>query len=193
MSIIKRTADLVYTFRFLTLLVTPFEKTEAYKKGIIDEKGKRRKDYSVSTMQGRQDLKDYYTPFHRLVFNIKRLIPAGRIGTYAAALYLIKEKFGVSENKLVEGLKKAGVDVTDLIAEENQWFVLPNGELSPGVYTLKYERIVDNVAAPEVNPKDRIMVIECAPIGDFFGVNIYEALHMRTKQKIYITSHEIFK
>jgi len=37
------------------------------------------------------------------------------------------------------------------------------------------------------------MVIECAPVGDFFGVNIYEARHIRTKQKIYITSHEILK
>ena len=41
MGVIKRAADLVYTFRFLKLLVTPFEKTDAYRMGIIDEKGKK--------------------------------------------------------------------------------------------------------------------------------------------------------
>ena len=43
MGIIKRAADLVYTFRFLKLLVTSFDKTAAFKLGIIDEKGKRLK------------------------------------------------------------------------------------------------------------------------------------------------------
>ena len=43
MSIITRTADLFYTFRFLKILTTPFEKTDAYKLGIIDDKGKRDK------------------------------------------------------------------------------------------------------------------------------------------------------
>ena len=40
MSILKRAADLVYTFRFLKLLVTPFNKTKAFELGIIDENGK---------------------------------------------------------------------------------------------------------------------------------------------------------
>ena len=43
MGMIKRAADLVYTFRFLTLLVTPFEKTEAFKLGILDKNGKKLK------------------------------------------------------------------------------------------------------------------------------------------------------
>lgn len=193
MAVIKQTADLIYTFRFLTLLVTPFDKTKAYEKGIIDEKGKKRKDYSMNTIQARQDYREFYTPFHRLVFNIKRLIPAGRIGTYAAALYLISEKFGIPEKKIMKGLKDSGVDIADLIAEENMWFVLENGELSPGTYILKHERIVDNIAAPEVNPKDRVRVDNGKPVGEFFGINIYEAKHIRSKQTIYITSHEISK
>ena len=32
--------DAFITFRFLKLLVTPFNKTEAFKLGIIDERGK---------------------------------------------------------------------------------------------------------------------------------------------------------
>ena len=36
-----RAIDLFVTYRFIKLLVTPFEKTEAFKLGIIDEKGAR--------------------------------------------------------------------------------------------------------------------------------------------------------
>ena len=36
-----RAIDLFVTYRFIKLLVTPFEKTEAFKLGIIDKDGKR--------------------------------------------------------------------------------------------------------------------------------------------------------
>ena len=36
-----RAIDLFVTYRFIKLLVTPFEKTDAYKLGIIDENGNR--------------------------------------------------------------------------------------------------------------------------------------------------------
>ena len=69
MSIIKRGADLVYTFRFLKLLTTEFKDTDAYKLGIIDEKGKRTRETIRNS-----EMASAYTPFHRLVFNIKKLM-----------------------------------------------------------------------------------------------------------------------
>ena len=36
-----RAIDLFVTYRFIKLLVTPFEKTDAFKLGIIDEDGNR--------------------------------------------------------------------------------------------------------------------------------------------------------
>ena len=36
-----RAIDLFVTYRFLKLLTTPFEKTDAFKLGIIDENGNR--------------------------------------------------------------------------------------------------------------------------------------------------------
>ena len=36
-----RAIDLFVTYRFIKLLVTPFDKTEAFKLGIIDKDGKR--------------------------------------------------------------------------------------------------------------------------------------------------------
>ena len=53
MGIIKRAGDLVYTFRFLRLLTTPFEETEAFKRGIIDKDGKRLKSFTLNTMDNR--------------------------------------------------------------------------------------------------------------------------------------------
>ena len=40
MGVISRAGDLFYAFRFLKLLVTPFEKTKAFELGIIDSNGK---------------------------------------------------------------------------------------------------------------------------------------------------------
>lgn len=198
MGLIKQAGDLVYTFRFLTLLVTPFDKTKAYEVGIIDENGKKRKDYSFNTIQARDDYNNYYTPFHRLVFNVKRLMakaPGGgsRLASYAAALYLIKENYSVSEKRILKALSEAGIDPTDILAEENNWFVLENGQLSPGVYKLRYEKVLNNIDM-QINPNDKVKVAEDAkPIGEMFGINIYEATHIRSKQKVYVTSLELLR
>lgn len=198
MGIIKRAGDLVYTFRFLTLLTTPFDKTKAFEAGIIDADGKRNKDFNTNTMEDREAYKNFYTPFHRLVFNVKRLMakaPGGssRLASYAAALYLIKENYSVSERKILKGLNDIGIDSTDLLVEENQWFVLENNQLSPGVYILTNEKIIDNVDVM-VARGSKVKVSEDAfPVGDIFGINIYEATHIRTNKKVYITSSEIVR
>ena len=197
MGLLKQAGDLVYTFRFLTLLVTPFENTEAYKAGIIDENGKRRKEFNLDRMENREKYRNVYTPFHRLVFNVKRLmgkVPGGRsrLASYAAALYLIKEKFSVSEKKLLSGLKEVGVDPLDLMVEESQWFLLKDGRLSPGVYKTTIHKVFNSTCEEMILPGDKIMVGEDAhPVGDIFGINIYEATHKRSNQKIYITANEI--
>lgn len=194
MGLIKRAGDLVYTFRFLTLLVTPFDKTKAYEAGIIDENGKRIKSVSKDS----EAYREYYTPFHRLVFNIKRLMakaPGGssRLASYAAALFLIKENYSVSEKKILKSLSEAGIDPTDLLVEESNWFVLESGQLSPGVYKLRHEKEAHTVDLTFL-PNEKVLVgEECMPIGEMFGINIYEATHMRSRQKIYVTSLELLR
>ena len=47
MGIIKRAADLTYTFRFIRMLVMRWENWDAYKMGIIDKEGKRIKDKKI--------------------------------------------------------------------------------------------------------------------------------------------------
>ena len=199
MGLIKRAGDLVYTFRFLALLVTPFEKTKAFEKGIIDKDGKRLVKPPFSKIEDRNNYAEYYSPFIRLVFNIKKLMakaPGGssRIASYAAALYLIKENFSVSEKNSRKDLLKAGIDPSDLLAEESKWFMLEDNQLSPGVYSLKYEKVLNATCEPTVNAKDKVRIHdECFPIGDIFGLNIYEATHMRSQQKLYITAEELLR
>ena len=93
--------DLFVTYRFLKLLTTEFKKTDAYKYGIIDDKGNRirkEKSTAVAVELTTSQLKNSYTILHKLVFNIKKLfnkVPGLRtkVGTYAAALFLLKDTF----------------------------------------------------------------------------------------------------
>lgn len=198
MSLLKRAGDLIYTFRFLTLLVTKFEDTEAFKAGIIDAEGHRRKDFNADLAVNRDALQNYYTPFHRLVFNIKKLmakVPGGStsIASYAAALYLIKEKYGVSEPFIERGLRELGIDSTDFLTEQQTWFILVDGRLSPGSYRLRQPTVLSS--SLEELPKKHDWVRapnDCYPVGQIFGVNVYEAVHVKTNQPVYVTVEDLW-
>lgn len=195
MSLITRAGDLVYTFRFLKLLVTKFEDTDAYKLGIIDEKGKRIKSKKVESSAE----KAAYTTFHKLVFNVKKLMakaPGGssKIASYAAALFLIKEHLGIEEKNLDKILNECGYDMLDLLQEKSEWFMLSDKMLSPGIYRVRSEKCVASTCEELVQPKDKIRVADdCYPIDTIFGIDIYEATHINSSQKIYITAGEIYK
>lgn len=85
--------DLFLVYQFIRRLSTPFNEWDAYKLGIIDENGKqliKRRDFTT------RDQKDAFGIFDVMIMKLKRLlekVPGGatRIGSYAAALYLIKE------------------------------------------------------------------------------------------------------
>ena len=110
--------DAFITFSFLKLLVTPFNKTEAFKLGIINDRGKVLKKYkTLERIEERQA----YTILHRLVFNVKKLtekVPGGksRLASYAAALFLIKEHVAEmkhkTSNQMIEELKEKGITVS---------------------------------------------------------------------------------
>ena len=88
-----RAIDLFVTYRFIRLLTTAFEKSDAFKMGIIDKDGNRT-DKKLETSSE----KNAYTVLHKLVLNIKKIfgkVPGLRtkIGTYAAAIFLLKDTF----------------------------------------------------------------------------------------------------
>lgn len=193
MSLLTRASDLVYTFRFLRLLTTPFEKTNAYKLGIIDDKGKRIKSVKLDT----SEKKSAYTPFNRIVYNIKKLlakVPGGgsTLASYASALYLIKEHYGLSEKQLQQVLKESGLTQDVFLEESSEWFILENNQLAPGTYKINDDKVLSESLDDVVYKDDRIKVLdESYPVGSIFGMNVYEAVHQPTNRKIHITVGEL--
>lgn len=197
MGILKSAADLVYTIRFLKLLVTPFEKTEAFKKGIIDKDGQKNKEFNTNSTDDREAYRSHYTPFHRLVFNLKRLmakVPGGQsvIARYGAALALIKEHGELSDKRLMEIHEETGIDILDVLAEESQWFILDDKQMSPGVYRIKYDTITTQ-CEDIVKKDDKIRIVESEsyPIAEILGLDIYKGIHMNSNQTVYFSTGEI--
>ena len=194
MSILKRGADMVYTFRFIRMLVMSWTSWDAYKQGLIDQNGKRLKDVKMET----DAQKASYTPFIRLAANVKRLLGkvpglGSSLGSFAAGLFLIKEKYGLNDDHLTKIIREVGIQPSDFLEENSQWFLLEDGTLSPGVYRMKHAKICNRTLDEIILPKDQVKVFNGIPIGDVFGINVYEAKHMRTNQDLYITIGEIYK
>ena len=198
MGIVSRAADTYYTYKFIRLLTTDWEDLEAYEYGIVDENGKvLRKSRELSD----RDEKSAYTLFHRLVFSIKRLLekfPGGKtvVGRYAAALFLIKETTGMSDEQIGYVLDKIGISRDELqlseAVEERPWFMLDNSVISPGVYTLVNEISSPSTGEPIAETNTHVVVDEnTTPVGSIFGADIYSVRHKETHQQIYITSRDI--
>ena len=194
-----RAIDLFVTYRFIKLLVTPFEKTDAFKLGIIDEKGVRTKKRLYKAVE-----QNAYTVLHKLVFNIKKIfqkVPGLRtkLGTYAAALFLLKDTFKehiedpeMFEKEFMKYLKENNIDLDDDISEE---VTLDNGKLSKGIYLLTQDVIVtgedeeDEIDALE---GDEVEAFEdLSPSDTILGVDVFPVIHKKTKQKIFVSAEDI--
>tara|TARA_Y100000033_G_C2734745_1_gene105299 strand:- start:501 stop:1004 length:504 start_codon:yes stop_codon:yes gene_type:complete len=163
----------------------------AYELGIIDDNGKVLKKPKTS------EEKASFTVFHRLVFNIKRLLsklPFGKtkLASYATALFLIKEHTGIPEYKLKSILEEiTGEKFDDSVVNENKWFETDTG-LNIGIYTLT-EDILSPVTGDIIALKNtKVKVNEkTSAHSTIFGRNIYKVIHMPTKQEIYISNGDI--
>ena len=194
-----RAIDLFVTYRFIKLLVTPFEKTDAFKLGIIDADGKRILEPGTSnkpTTLRTVEEKSAYTVLHKLVFNIKKIfgkVPGLRtkLGTYAAALFLLKDTFKESvddpdifEKEFMKYLKEEGYEIDNSISEE----VIGFGEVLPkGDYKLANDIL--NKEEEELSAKkgDKVVAYDDeAPIDTILGVDIFPVVHVKTQEKIYV-------
>jgi len=195
--------DLFVAYRFIRILTTPFEKSDAFKFGIIDKKGNRiKKENSskpaVELTTG--ELKNSYTILHKLVFNIKKIflkVPGikTKVGTYAAALFLLKDTFKENfenprfiEKTFLEYLKE-NYEIDDSISEEVIGFgeILPKGEyiLQSDILSRQSEDIIakkgDKVfATQDTSPTDTIL-----------GIEIFSVIHEKSKETIYISLEDI--
>lgn len=97
-----RFVDSLIAYRILTMLVTPFEETEAFRFGIIDKTGKELKKMNqLNTVNER----DAYTILHRMIFRIKKIIEKvpvenKKLVSFAAALALIKEQYNSTKEPI---------------------------------------------------------------------------------------------
>jgi hypothetical protein len=199
-----RAIDLFVTYRFLKLLTTPFSKTDAFKFGIIDEKGNRIMQKGISQPEvplNTTERQSAYTILHKLVFNIKKIfekVPGLRtkVGTYAAALFLLKDTFKESvddhhmfEKEFMKYLKENNIEFDDSISEEVIGFgeVLPKGE-----YVLVSDIL--NKEEEELSAKkgDKVVTYEDeAPVDTILGVEIFPVIHIKSQEKIYISLEDI--
>ena len=199
-----RAIDLFVTYRFLRLLTTPFEKTDAFKYGIIDKKGnriKKPKSTKPAVELATADLQNSYTILHKLVFNIKKIfakVPGLRtkVGTYAAALFLLKDTFrehvedpDMFEKEFIKFLKENDVELDNEISEDVIGFgeVLPKGE-----YVLINDIL--NKEEEELTAKkgDKVIAYDDEPpIDTILGVEIFPVIHVKTQEKIYVSLEDI--
>jgi hypothetical protein len=127
MGAISSITDTFYALRFLRILTMPWEKTGAFKVGLIDENGKL-----IKKPESREE-KTSYTLFHRLVYNIRRTFnglpgPLSRkIANYATALFLIREHYELSDafaeevDKRLNLARRGNIEVVlENVLHENQ-------------------------------------------------------------------------
>ena len=148
----SRAVDLLITYRIMKILVTPFDKQEAFKYGIIDKKGKVLRKWS--TINKSQE-KRSYTILHRFIFNLKRILQkaglGGNLGTFAVALAtLIREHQEFEEHqKLIEST------VIKYLKQENLYSEL-----------LQEEGDIVGYVPLNDEPVNRCFGIDCYQIGD---------------------------
>lgn len=121
--------DIFVAYQFVKMLTTDWEDTDAFTLGIIDKNGNLLKKHRE--LKTREE-KKAYTVFHRLVWNIKRLLeklPAGKtkMGSFAAGLWMLKEyaEFNMGMNDFVPTL----IEFNNILIEERMNLELTPNEL----------------------------------------------------------------
>ena len=189
-----RAIDLLITYSVIKMLVTPFEKTDAYKYGIIDKNGKvLRKNKTLTVAKE----KDSYTILHRFVFNLKRLInliPGGKskLGTYAAALgLLLKEQKDINavelEKVLYKHLRENDlINFDDDLREDVDFDFLPKGRFTV------IDELEDLNGEKTAQVGDIVYTTENQkPFDNYFGVNLYHVINEDTQKQIIVSEDNV--
>lgn len=115
------TFDNFMAMKVLYMLVTPIDKTEAFKLGVIDKDGV----VLVKPKDRSSEQNDSFTYLDKLVLNLKKLIakvPGGKsqLASFVAAMYLIKEHINDDSEVLIEEFESAlAVAQTTRLIEED--------------------------------------------------------------------------
>ena len=114
-----------------------------------------------------------------------------KVGTYAAALYLLKDTFkesvddpDVFEKEFMKYLKEQGLEIDDSISEEVVGFgeVLPKGE-----YVLKQDILNKEEEELTARKGDIVNAYEdVPPVDTILGVEIFPVVHKKSGSVIYV-------
>ena len=150
----SRVVDALIAYRLLKLLVTPFNKTKAYKMGIIDNKGKvliKKKDFARKIPSNkRSEAINSYTLLIRFVFNLKRLLskvgvrgPLGSAAAAAIAFFREENQYNPEiEKQVYKHLKEQGFEFD---VNENYGEPIPHGKynVNKDIYDLEGEVVIN--------------------------------------------------
>lgn len=191
-------ADRFYTLRFLRLLTTSWEDTNAYKAGIIDAQGNVLRKAKTSAD------KKAYNIFHKLVFNIKRLLnnlPFGRskLASYAAGLYLIKDHAEISEELFGEtlyelfGYNPLDYETDELISESRSFLLNESQELELGVYEFCDETLLlkNGNSIEGLGRRLQCTKENCTPTAYIFGLPLFKLKDVETGLPVIISNKQI--
>ncbi len=176
----SRVIDALVAYRILKLLVTPFNKTKAYKLGIIDDKGK----VLIKSKQiVNQEQRKAYTLLIRFVFNLKKLLAKvgirGPLGTSAAAaIAFFKEENGYNpevEKVVYKHLKENGFEFQ---VDENY-----GDPLRPGTY--RVNRDITDLEGDIVINIDEEVIFE----GNTDTIMGYDVFKYRN---VYLTTEDLY-
>jgi hypothetical protein len=119
-----------------------------------------------------------------------------KLGTYAAALFLLKDTFkehvedpDVFEKEFMKYLKEEGYEIDNTISEEVIGFgeVLPKGE-----YTLVNDILNSEEEELSAKKGDKVVAFDDeAPLDTILGIDIFPIVHVKTQEKIYISLEDI--
>ena len=176
----SRVIDALIAYRILKLLVTPFNKTKAYKLGIIDDKGKVLiKSKQITNQQQR----NAYTLLTRFVFNLKRLL--GKLGirgplgsAAAAAIAFLKEETENTaqvEKEVYKYLKDNGFEF-DLSENYGEPLVAGEYKVKSDIYDLDGDVVI--------NKDDTITFNES--IYNIMGYDIFKY------KDVYLTTEDLY-
>jgi len=179
----SRVIDALIAYRILKLLVTPFNKTKAYKLGIIDDKGKVLiKSKQITNQQQR----NAYTLLTRFVFNLKRLL--GKLGVRgalgsaaAAAIAFLKEETENTaqvEKEVYKYLKDNGFEF-DLSENYGEPLVAGEYKVKSDIYDLDGDVVI--------NKDDTITFNESTDNIMGYDIFKYKDVYFKRKKKISIT------
>lgn len=152
--------NLFMVYQFLKRLVTPFNQWEAYREGVIDERGNiliRSKDRHTL------DQKRSFGKFDLLVLRLKKLLeklPGGksRLASYAAALMLIKEDWNKYSEEEIEQLniEQSYSTIMEQLEEEGIANVAGAGEVAGMGYKGPDDLKVSKRAATKYKRRNRV-------------------------------------